>query len=357
MLSAFGEERVSAIRQIGVPANQASNADPSFSEDRPRSMEGIVGISPSLTQVFRLIDRISESICTVLITGESGVGKEVVANAVHRSSRRAGGPMVVVNCGAIPEALLESELFGHAKGAFTGANSAKLGRVALAEGGTLFLDEVGELPLSLQVKLLRLLQQHEYSPVGDSRTRSADVRIIAATNLDLEQAVANGLFRKDLYYRLNVIHVRVPALRDRPEDVAPLVEHFLTTQAQRTGRSGVDISNAALQMLSAFSWPGNVRELENTIERAVILAPTDTIEPKDLPSAVRGLRSIPPQSAALPDGGMDLRRAVEAYENDLLRQALDRTGWNKNRAARLLGLNRTTLVEMLKRKRLASNAA
>jgi len=362
MHPAFEAERVSSVCQVGCGSEPSSEEDcapvgADAPTPRPRSMTGVVGRSNALLQLFRMVDRISESTCTVLITGESGTGKELVANAVHRSSRRADRPMVVVNCGAIPEALLESELFGHARGAFTGAHAAKAGRVAMAQGGTLFLDEVGELPLSLQVKLLRLLQQHEYSPVGDTRTLHADVRIIAATNIDLEQAVASGLFRKDLFYRLNVIHLRVPALRERREDIPELVEHFLATQSDRTGRVGVDVSPRALDMLMSYAWPGNVRELENTIERAVILAPGNRIEPQDLPGAIRGLKSIRPEGSVLPEGGMDLRRAVEAYENELIRQALDRTGWNKNRAARLLGLNRTTLVEMLKRKRLTANAA
>lgn len=362
MNQVFADESVSGVFPIGGAAAIESTIDCSEPEAttvkvRPVSMAGVVGRSAALTRVFDLIDRIAPSLCTVLITGESGTGKEVVANAIHNSSRRADGPMVVVNCGAIPEALLESELFGHAKGAFTGAHVAKIGRVALAQGGTLFLDEVGELPLSLQVKLLRLLQQHDYSPVGDSRTIHADVRIVAATNMDLEQAVAQGMFRKDLYYRLNVIHIRVPSLRDRPDDVSDLVDYFLKTQISRTGRDGVRISPRAVELLRSWTWPGNVRELENTIERAVILAPTDTIEPDDLPSNIRGLSSERTEASQLPDGGMDLRRAVESYENDLIRQALERTGWNKNRAARLLGLNRTTLVEMLKRKRMAARAA
>jgi len=357
MSHAFAEESVSGVFTIGEVPADGSSVEISPAHIRPSSMEGVVGRSAALTRVFALIDRIAPSLCTVLITGESGTGKEVVANAIHRSSRRANGPMVVVNCGAIPEALLESELFGHAKGAFTGAHAAKIGRVALAQGGSLFLDEVGELPLALQVKLLRLLQQHDYSPVGDTRTIHADVRIIAATNMDLEQAVAQGLFRKDLYYRLNVIHLRVPALRERPDDVSDLVAHFLANQVSRTGREGVTVSARAMDLLQSWSWPGNVRELENTIERAVILAPTDVIEPEDLPSSIRGLGTMRSESTQLPDGGMDLRRAVESYENDLIRQALERTSWNKNRAARLLGLNRTTLVEMLKRKRMAARAA
>jgi transcriptional regulator with PAS, ATPase and Fis domain len=325
--------------------------------ERPASMEGIVGDSAALVEVFRIVDRVAASRSTVLITGESGTGKELVARAVHRQSDRSSKPFVVVNCGAIPEALLESELFGHVKGAFTGAHATKAGRIAVANGGTLFLDEIGELPLSLQVKLLRLLQQQEYSPVGDSRMMKADVRIVAATNIVLEQAVLGGTFREDLYYRLNVIHIRVPALRDRVEDIPDLAEHFLATVSERTGRSGVTLSRSAVQLLATHEWPGNIRELENTIERAVLLCQTSIIEPTDLPARIRGLPSERRFASKLPEVGLDLRAAVEAFENDLIRQALERTSWNKNRAAQLLGLNRTTLVEMLKRKRLGNRAA
>ncbi len=322
-------------------------------ESRPRSMQGVVGASDALVDIYRVIDRIADTNCTVLITGESGTGKELVARAVHTASCRASENFVAVNCGAIPENLLESELFGHAKGAFTGAHANKSGRIAQAEGGTLFLDELGELPLALQVKLLRVLQSGEYSPVGETRVIKSNVRIVAATNLDLEQAVAEGRFREDLYYRLNVIHVTTPPLRDRAEDIPLLVQYFLHKINKRTGREVHEVSRAAAQILMAWNWPGNVRELENTIERAVLLCAGDKIEPLDLPAKIRGLGSERRVSPKLPDTGLDLRRAVESFENDLLRQALDRTGWNKNRAANLLGLNRTTLVEMLKRKRMA----
>ncbi|HEX4335190.1 MAG TPA: sigma-54 dependent transcriptional regulator [Polyangiaceae bacterium] len=318
----------------------------------PRSMRGVIGNAETFLDVYRVIDRVADTNCTVLVTGESGTGKELVARAVHFASKRAAAPFVAVNCGAIPEALLESELFGHARGAFTGAHATKTGRIALAQGGTLFLDEIGELPLSLQVKLLRILQTHEYSPVGDTRTMKADVRIVAATNIDLEHAVASGAFREDLYYRLNVIHLTVPALRERREDIPLLVHHFMAKARAKTGRPVNEVSRAAAELLTTYDWPGNVRELENTIERAMLLCPSDRIQPSDLPTRVRGLGSERRVVAKLPDAGIDLRAAVESFENDLIRQALDRTGWNKNQAANLLGLNRTTLVEMLKRKRL-----
>jgi len=319
----------------------------------PASMQGVIGMSETLVDVYRIVERVADTNCNILVTGESGTGKELVARAVHRSSPRAKAPFVAVNCGAIPEALLESELFGHARGAFTGAVQNKPGRIALAEGGTLFLDEIGEMPMSLQVKLLRILQSREYSPVGDNRVLKADVRIVAATNVNLEAAVQAGTFREDLYYRLNVIHVTVPALRERLEDIPLLVHHFLARAKEKLGRTNVTgVSRAAAQLLGEYQWPGNVRELENTIERAVLLCQTSQIEPKDLPQRVLGLGSEKRIGARLPDSGIDLRNAVETFENQLIRQALERTQWNKKQAAGLLGLNRTTLVEMLKRKRI-----
>lgn len=352
----FSHERESGVTP--VLASQHESIAPRTSQHPsafpPRCMEGVVGHSENLLEVYRVIDRVADTTCTVLVTGESGTGKELVARAVHLASSRAHAPFVAVNCGAIPESLLESELFGHAKGAFTGAYATKTGRIAQAQGGTLFLDEVGELPLALQVKLLRILQSREYSPVGDHRVLAADVRIVAATNLDLEQAVRDGTFREDLYYRLNVIHVCVPPLRDRRTDIPVLAGHFLEKARERTGRSSVKhLSPGALTLLEEYAWPGNVRELENTIERAVLLCRQDTIQPRDLPAKVCGLPSEERRSnGKLPDTGIDLRVAVESFENNLIRQALERTRWNKNQAARLLGLNRTTLVEMLKRKRI-----
>jgi transcriptional regulator with PAS, ATPase and Fis domain len=344
-----------AVGESDEPTTQVVERRSQFpSLTPPRCMRGVVGRSEGLTDVYRVIDRVADTNCTVLITGESGTGKELVARAVHDSSQRSDAPFVAVNCGAIPESLLESELFGHARGAFTGAHAAKQGRIGLAQGGTLFLDEIGELPLALQVKLLRVLQSREYSPVGDTRVLRADVRIVAATNIDLEQAARTGTFREDLYYRLNVIHVSVPPLRDRAGDVPLLAEHFLRLALQRTVRLNVHgFADATIQLLEQYSWPGNVRELENTVERAVLLARGEQIQPRDLPARVCGLPSERrPGTSRLPDIGIDLRTAVESFENNLIRQALERTKWNKNQAARLLGLNRTTLVEMLKRKRI-----
>jgi transcriptional regulator with PAS, ATPase and Fis domain len=341
----------------GESAARGDRAGGPVAVKRPASMQGVVGTSPSLTDVFSVVDRVADTDCTVLITGESGTGKELVARGVHAQSPRKNGPFVAVNCGAIPEALLESELFGHARGAFTGAHQTKMGRIGVADRGTLFLDEIGELSLGLQVKLLRVLQSREYSPVGDTRVLKADVRVVAATNMDLEKAVADGNFRQDLYYRLNVIMLHVPELKRRSSDIPELVEHFMHTARVKTGRNISLISRAAMQLLMDYGWPGNVRELENTIERAMLLCASERIEPTDLPVRVRGLGSPSRNAPKLPDAGIDLRAAVESYENELIRQALDRTGWNKNRAANLLKLNRTTLVEMMKRKRIAPRAA
>jgi transcriptional regulator with PAS, ATPase and Fis domain len=343
-----------------LPSEAALRADAEggrLTLKRPASMRGVVGSAAPLLDVFSVVDRVADTDCTVLITGESGTGKELVARGVHAQSPRKNGPFVAVNCGAIPEALLESELFGHARGAFTGAHQTKMGRIGVADHGTLFLDEIGELSLGLQVKLLRVLQSREYSPVGDTRVLKADVRVVAATNMDLEKAVAEGNFRQDLYYRLNVIMLHVPELKRRASDIPELVEHFMAAGRVKTGRQILLISRAAMQLLMDYSWPGNVRELENTIERAMLLCAGERIEPADLPVRVRGLGSPSRNSPKLPETGIDLRAAVESYENDLIRQALDRTGWNKNRAANLLKLNRTTLVEMMKRKRIAPRAA
>ena len=323
---------------------------------RPTSRGKIFGNHGSMREVLGTIERVARSQCTVLVTGESGTGKELVVAALHDASARAQGPLVTVNCGAIPENLIESELFGHAKGAFTGATTTRQGLVGAAEGGTLFLDEIGELPLALQVKILRLLQQREYSPVGDSRVLKCDVRIVAATNRDLEQEVAKSKFREDLFYRLNVIHVHLPPLRARGEDVGVLAQSFLRMASDRAGRTDLTgFTPEALEALAAYEWPGNVRALENAIERAALLARGPLIDVTDLPPRVRErARETPsdlrPIAPAVPDGGIDLRAVVEEYENSLIRGALERTGWNKNRAAQLLGLHRTTLVEMVKRK-------
>jgi sigma-54 specific flagellar transcriptional regulator A len=323
----------------------------------PTSRGKIIGRHASVRAVLDTIGRVAHTACTVLVTGESGTGKELVVAALHDASPRRDKPMITVNCGAIPENLLESELFGHAKGSFTGAHAARLGRVAAAEGGTLFLDEIGELPLALQVKLLRLLQNRDYSPVGDNRAIKCDIRVVAATNRDLEAEVAAGRFREDLYYRLNVIQLHIPALRERGDDAAILATHFFDKFVERSGRTDlVGIAPEAMEAITRYEWPGNVRALENALERCVLLARGPFIELEDLPPRLRGespsghTRAASSANKTLPDAGIDLRAAIDEFESSMLKQALTRTGWNKNRAAQLLGLNRTTLVEMVKRK-------
>jgi sigma-54 dependent transcriptional regulator, flagellar regulatory protein len=338
---------------------------------RQTSRGRLVARSAKMLAVIALIERVASSSCTVLVTGESGTGKELAVGLLHDASTRSEHALVAVNCGAIPENLVESELFGHAKGAFTGAVATRRGLVAAAEGGTLFLDEVGELPLSMQVKLLRLLQGREYTPVGDSHTVKANVRIVAATHRDLAADVASGRFREDLFHRLNVIHVRLPPLRERPEDVIPLAHAFLRVAGERVGRTDVtSFAPGVLEHLAASPWPGNVRALENAIERAVVLAERHCVEIEGLPEELQPIAAIVDQPLAVTsapdlvvrdrvsDGGaagqLGLRSAVEAFENDLIMRALTKTSFNKQQAANILGLKRTTLIEMMKRKGFAA---
>jgi two-component system response regulator AtoC len=309
----------------------------------------IVGPSGAMQAVLRQLAKVAPQKTTVLLQGESGTGKELVARAVHDLSPRGGGPFVAVNCGAIPGELLETELFGHARGAFTDAVRAKKGLALEADGGTLFLDEVGELPLQLQVKLLRFLQEEEVRPVGDTRAQKVDVRVVAASARDLGQAVAAGAFREDLFWRLNVVAVRLPPLRERPGDVAPLARHFLARFAPlRPELPGLALSPEALQALEAHRWPGNVRELQHAMERAVVLADGPLVREEDLPEAVRA--GPPPPGAGgpppVPDPGEDLsvKRGTRALEERLIRAALARTGGNRSRAAELLDLSYRALL-------------
>jgi DNA-binding NtrC family response regulator len=314
----------------------------------------LLGQSKEWLRVFDVLRQVSDTDCSVLITGESGTGKELVARALHNASARAKKPFVPVNCAAIPENLVESELFGHLRGAFTGAIAPRQGRFAEADGGTLFLDEIGELPLSQQAKLLRALQEREVVPVGESRPRKVDVRVIAATHRDLEAMVEEGKFREDLLYRIQVVPVELPALRQRAEDVELLVRHFVAEANARRGRTITGVSKEAMRVLESYDWPGNVRQLENLIERMVLLRPSGEIDVKDLPKRILERAAVAPSAAepTLPEDGLDLRDAVENFENQLILQALARTGWNKNRAAAVLRMNRTTLVEKMKKKNL-----
>ena len=312
----------------------------------------IVGKSAPLVKMLSLVEKVANTESTVLITGESGTGKELVAQALHYNSRRSNGPLVTVNCGAIPEELLESELFGHVKGAFTGAHQNHEGRFRIADGGTIFLDEIGDMSPNLQVKLLRVLQERTFEPVGSSKTLSVDVRIVAATHQDLLELIEEKRFREDLYYRLNVVPIEVPPLRERQEDIPLLIHHFLDRlQADSDGR-GKSISDTAMEALVAHGWPGNVRELENLVERMTVLCPEEEIGVEDLPATLAGLPVSSTAGALLPANGLSLNGAVAELERSLISQALDRTQWNKNQAAQLLDLNRTTLIEKIKKREL-----
>ena len=313
--------------------------------------ESIVGNGSALRAVLDVVAKVADTDSTVLVTGESGTGKELIARAIHYNSRRVERRLVTVNCGAIPEELLESELFGHVRGAFTNAVNSREGRFSLANGGTIFLDEIGDMSPNLQVKLLRVLQDRSFEPVGSSKTLSVDVRVIAATNQDLEVAIRERRFREDLFYRLNVIPIEVPPLRERRDDIPLLVRHFLEVAAAERGRPVAELTREAEERLVAHSWPGNVRELENTIERLVVLGGDRPIGVEDLPPAVLRAPSAPAGPALqVPAGGLCFRDVVEDFETDLILQALEQTQWNKNRAAQLLGLNRTTLLEKIKKK-------
>lgn len=311
----------------------------------------ILGNSEKIQKVFDLIETVADTDSTVLILGESGTGKELVAKGLHYNSRRRDKPFVPINCGAIPEDLLESELFGHVKGAFTGAITSRQGRFEVACGGTLFLDEIGDMSPKLQVKILRVLQEREYEPVGATKSKKADVRVIAATNVDLEKAVADGKFREDLYYRLNVIPIDLPSLKERAEDICILVDHFIKKFNKEKGGKLKGLEPQVMVALTNYSWPGNVRELENLIERFVILRREGFVTMADLPEKIFGnRRSTVRVRAGMPPEGISLKDAVDDFENSLIMDALNRTNWNKNMAAKLLQLKRTTLVEKIKKK-------
>ena len=321
--------------------------------ERRYSFQGIVGRSRPMRSLFQLLETVSATGSTILVTGETGTGKELVARAIHHNSPRRANQFVAINCSAIPETLLEAELFGHVRGAFTGAVGNRVGRFEQAHKGTLFLDEVGTMGAPLQMKLLRTLQEREVERVGDSRPIKVDVRVIAATNSELARLVAEGKFREDLYYRLNVIPVRLPPLRDRREDIPLLVQHFLDRFCRDMDppRPVMTVSQQAMRQLMAYGWPGNVRQLENALERAVALGAGRTqIELSDLPPDVQERGDAPaPGAFALPEGGIDFTEYVAAVERELIRQSLERAAGNKGRAAQLLNLKRTTLVEKLKR--------
>ena len=321
----------------------------------------IIGRSTPMQSLFSMIEKIAESSATVLIQGESGTGKELAARAIHQLGDRNARNFVPVNCAAIPDDLLESELFGHVKGSFTGAYANRAGRFEMADKGTLFLDEIGDMKPNLQVKILRVLQNKEFEPVGASKSQKVDARIIAATNKDLEQLVATRDFREDLFYRLSVIPITIPPLRERREDIPLLLNNFLTRFNSDRKHAVKGFSRDTLDILCNYSWPGNVRELENLVERMVILKNAGFITPDDLPDKYLSgqvqiqVPTLMTVTDELPDNGICLNSAVDAFENNLIQQALARTGGNKKEAASLLNLKRTTLIEKLKKKNLVFN--
>ena len=309
----------------------------------------MIGQSKPLREVFKTIEKVCNTNTTVLILGESGTGKELIAKALHYGSDRKNAPFVPVNCGAIPAELLESELFGHEKGAFTHAIRTRQGRFELADGGTVFLDEIAEMSPLLQVKLLRVLQERQFERVGGTQTITSDFRVVAATNRDLEEEVAKGRFREDLYYRLTVIPIHAPPLRSRSSDIPLLVENFIEKFNTSKKRSISAISEEVMSYLLHYSWPGNVRELENVVERMVILCTGDRIEVDDVPERITAPEHRVDHTGEIPKTGFCLSDEMAEFEKRLIFQALDQTGWVKNRAAKLLSVNRTTLLEKMKR--------
>ncbi len=328
----------SSSRSVDIP-------EATHQEGRVHTLDQMVARSPAMLKLFQIIPRVAATSSSVLITGETGTGKELAARAVHNLGPRKDKPFVVVNCGGIPENLLESELFGHARGAFTGAAQEKKGLFAMAHTGTIFLDEIGELPMLLQVKLLRVAQQKAFTPVGSTTPIEVDVRIIAATNRDLEQEVMDGNFREDLFYRLNVIQIKMPSLRERPEDIPLLVQYFLDKYSREQGREMQGISSFAIEALMKYHFPGNVRELENIIERSVALSTSNLLLPESLSLAkfkeekqtVEGGQEVLP--AFIPDEGMVLDDMLNSIEKEYLKAALEKTNGRKTDAAALLGMN------------------
>jgi transcriptional regulator with GAF, ATPase, and Fis domain len=332
------------------------------------NLDGIIGGSPVLAEVFRVLGKVAPTDSTVLVTGESGTGKELLVRALHYNSSRRGNAFVPINCGAIPKELLESELFGHEKGAFTHAIRTRPGRFELADGGTIFLDEIGEMDLSLQVKILRALQEKEIERVGGTSIKKVDVRVVAATNRDLEDEVKAGRFREDLFYRLNVIPLHLPPLRERGGDILLLANHFLSNQCRTKARKPLTLSERAREMLLTYSWPGNVRELENFMERLSILCDSGEVAPEDLPEKIfhdigekplkKVVESLPLRPAGfswptlkdMEDKGLKLKDFLETIEGRLLEEALEQADGVKNKAAEMVGIKRTTLIEKLKKR-------
>ena len=338
VLKPFSLDEIKLVirRALDVRRLHEENRDLREALGRRYDLPGIVALSPKMQEVLGLVERVAESNSTVLICGESGVGKDLIARAIHQRSRRSRGPFLKINSTAIPENLLESELFGYEKGAFTGAAASKPGKFELADGGTLFLDEIGDVPPAVQVKLLRVLQEREFERLGGTRTIKVDVRLVAATNRDLRAALEEGTFREDLYYRLNVVPINIPPLRDHKEDIPALATLFLHKYAESSGKQIQGISPAAMERLTRFHWPGNVRELENVIERAVVLSTGPLLEPRDI--LIDEPAQKPAAAAFLPEG-----TTLEQWEDEMIREAMRRANGNKSQAARLLGLSRNAL--------------
>jgi DNA-binding NtrC family response regulator len=355
----FQNEHISSTVATGVKRRRKEEERRSLRQAMSREVDrgAIIGKSDVMQEVFRLVEQVAPARSTILITGESGTGKELIAKAIHEASPRATKPFVTVNSSNIPTELLESELFGHTRGAFTGAVAAKKGLFEVADGGSIFLDEIGDIPPETQVRLLRVIQEREFTPLGDTSPRRVDVRIIAATNIDLKEAVRQGMFREDLYYRLSVVPIELPPLRDRRQDVLPLAQHFTAKYNAENGRQvSPHIAPDVLSLLENYSWPGNVRELENAIERAVVIAPGDEISRECLrpeiadPQAARAVVREGSGAASSIDvsRGINFYDEVRRFEIDLIRRALDQTGGHQSRAARLLGMNPTTLNSKIK---------
>jgi Nif-specific regulatory protein len=340
---ALALENARLIQELRAAQERLSEENRYLREAMAQTMQfnTIVGESPKMQEVYRLVELVLNTTATVLLTGESGTGKELIARVIHYQGPRAKGPFIAVNCAAIPETLLEAELFGYERGAFTGATQRKPGRFELAAGGTLFLDEIADMSPVLQAKLLRVVQEKEFERVGGTETLKTDARLVAATNRDLEQLVAEGTFRRDLYYRLNVYPIALPPLREKPEDLSPLVMHFLKRYSQEFHKEVMGITKEAMGLLERYTWPGNVRELENVIERAVILCQGTMVTAQELPSLREHLRTpaLSGDAFRLPPGGIVLAE----LEKEFIRQALEQTHQNKSHAAKLLGLSRTQL--------------
>jgi transcriptional regulator with PAS, ATPase and Fis domain len=331
-------------------AVDSTQAEKIAEAEKPDAFDGIVGESAQMQEIFRLVERVADSDSTILINGETGTGKGMIAHAIHKQSYRRNRPFVSINCGAIPENLLESELFGHVKGAFTGATGNKIGKFEAADGGTIFLDEIGDMSHDLQVKILKVLEERCFEPVGGCKTVKVNVRIVAATHRDLEEEVQKGNFREDLFYRLYVIPIKLPALRERRSDIAHLITYFIDNHNQNKNTTIDAISKDALDMLMQQAWPGNVRELANMIERIVVIKGDGEIGVRDLPPKMRNVET--PTSIVSPEltsDGLCLSTAVSEFEKRLIYQSLEKTKWVKNRAAKLLQVKRTTLVEKIKR--------